>query len=132
MTAGHMAVAFLQEAETGAKPKLPPKVPRLSVNAMASYAMEERGITDQANMKSRVWRPSRPVIHLCAAWVTLAQAHFAEHDVPLEPVEAMRKPEFLALLLYRAQLIEPLVERSQLNIAADDLIRFRLSKKVGS
>ena len=132
MTAGRMVVAFLQEVEMGTVPPLPPRVDRISINEMAGYALEGRGIVDRTNMKSRVFRPSRRVLHLCAAWVTLAQEHFAEHGEPLEPVEAMRKPEFLALFLHRAQLMEPLIERSRLNLTAADLIRFRLLPKGGS
>ena len=96
---------------------------------MANFVLEEHGMADVDNLKSRVWRPSRSVAHLCAAWVTLAQQHFAEHGAVLNPIEAMRRPEFLALFLYRAELIEPLVERSRLNIAVEDLIRFRMTPK---
>ena len=132
MTAGRMVVAFLQEVETGTVPPLPLRAERVSINEMAGYALDGRGIVDRTNMKSRVWRPSRRVLHLCAAWVTLAQEHFAEHGEPLEPVEATRKPEFLALFLHRAQLMEPLIERSRLNLVVSDLIRFRLLAKGGS
>lgn len=128
-TAGHIAVAFLQEAETGAVPELPPGVERLSVNELAGDALEGRGLADEANFKSRVWRPSRKVIHLCTAWAVLAQPHFKEHGTPLDPMEAMLRPGFLALMLHRAHLMEPLVESSRLNIKADDLIRFRLVPK---
>jgi len=125
VTAGHMAIAFLQEAETGTVPKLPPGVARLSVNQLAGHAQRERGIADLANIKTRVWRPSLPVIHLCAAWAVIAQEHFNEHGTRLVLDQVMRRPEFLALLIYRAQLYEPLVERSRMNISSDELIRFR-------
>jgi hypothetical protein len=126
-TAGHMAVAFLLEAETGAQP--PKGVDRLSINKLAGQALEARGMADEANLKSRLWRPSRSVIHLCAAWAVLAQEHFREHSTPLDPMEAMLRPGFLALMLLRAERMETLVERSRLNINADNLIRFRLVRK---
>ena len=116
----------------GIVPPLPPEVRHLSLNQIAAYALEGRGLADETNIKSRVWRPSQSVLHLCAAYVTLAQGHFKEHGLVLDPLEATRRPEFLALLLYRAQLMEPLIERSRLNISADDLIRFRLLPKGGS
>lgn len=131
VTAGRMAVAFLQEAEQRTVPPLPPEVKRLSINELAGFVLEEHGIADPANLKSRVWRPSRPVAHLCAAWVTLAQEHFTAQGAVLNPIEAMRKREFLAQFLYRAELMEPLLDRSQLNISATDLIRFRLRPKGG-
>ena len=83
------------------------------------------------NFQKRVWRPSRPVLHLCAAWVTLAQEHFNLHGKPLDALEAMRKPEFLAQFLHRAELMEPLIESSRLSVSADDLIRFRLLPAAG-
>ena len=128
-TAGHMAVPFLLEAETGAVPELPPGVERLSVNQLAAHAVEGRRLADETNFKSRVWRPSRKVIHLCTAWAVLAQPHFEEHGTALDPVEALLRPSFLELMLLRAEGMEPLVESSRLNIKADDLIRFRLVPK---
>lgn len=123
---GHVAIAFLQEAETGVVPKLPPGVPRMSANALVQNQLEDRKITDTANFLSRLWRPSRSVLHLCAAWAVIAQEHFKEHAAPLILEKAMRRPDFLALLLHRAQLYESLLERSRLKIRADELIRFRL------
>jgi hypothetical protein len=126
VTAGHMAIPFLLAAETGAVDTLRPNMSRLSVNRQATSAKSERGIAHSENLESRVWRPSRPVLHLCAAWAVIAQEHFKENGTPLVLNGAMRRPEFLALLVHRAQLIEPLLERSQLKIAPDELIRFRL------
>jgi hypothetical protein len=126
VTAGRISIAFLQEAETGMVPELPPGVARLSVNELAGYAQRELGVADVANMKTRVWRPSRSVIHLCAAWVVIAQEHFNEHGTRLVLDQVMRRPEFLALLIHRAQLYEPLVDQSRMRISADELIKFRL------
>lgn len=126
VTAGHMAAAFLLEAELGKVPGLPPGVADLSVNNMAAYLAEERGISDDKNFLTRVWRPSRSVLHLCTAWATLAQEHFKEKGTKLDLLESARRPEFLALLLYRAERMEPLVAGSRLNISTDDLIKFRM------
>lgn len=126
VTAGHMAIPFLLEAETGSVPGLPAEMARLSVNERAKFAKSERGITHSENLESRVWRPSRAVLHLSAAWAVIAQEHFKEHGTPLVLNEVMRRPEFLAQLLSRAVLFEPLLERSRLKIAPDELIRFRL------
>ena len=122
-------MAFLIEAETGASPQLPKGVERVSVNQLASHALDGRGMADEANLKSRLWRPSRSVIHLCTAWAMLAQQHFKEHGAELDPMEAMLRPGFLALMLLHAERMETLVERSRLNIKADDLIKFRLVPK---
>ena len=124
--AGNVAIAFLQEAETGIVPALPPGVPRLSVNALAQNQLGDRNISETANFLSRLWRPSRPVLHLCAAWAVIAQEHYKDHGTALVLDKEMRRPEFLALLLHRAQLYEPLLEHGKLKIGADELIRFRL------
>lgn len=124
--AGHVAIAFLQETETGIVPKLPPGVPRFSVNALAQNQLGDRKISETANFLSRLWRPSRPVLHLCAAWAVIAQEHYKDHGTSMVLDQEMRRPEFLALLLHRAQLYEPLLERSKLKVRTDELVRFRL------
>lgn len=131
VAAGDIAIPFLQEAETGKKPKLPPEVRRLTLNEIVDFALPRHGMPDAGNLKSRVWRPSRPVLHLCAAWVTLAQEHFKEHGTPLDPMEAMLDPGFLERFLRRAELMEPLIERSRLSVSADELIKFRLLPNAG-
>ena len=125
-TAGHLAAAFAMEVERGEVPELPRGVDNLSLNKMAAHMMEERGIAEETNFLSRIWRPSRSVIHLCTAWATLAQEHFKENGTELDLLEAARRPEFLALLIYRAELMEPLFARSRLKIGADELIKFRM------
>jgi hypothetical protein len=123
---GNIAVAFLQEAETGITPELAKDLGGLSINKMSEYALEGRKISDTVNFKSRIWAMSRPVVHLCAAWAVTAQEHFKEYGTQLDLIDSMRRPEFLAPLLHRAAAYEPLVERSAMTIAADELIRFRL------
>ena len=128
VTAGHFAAAFVMAVERGEVPELPPGVDDLSLNKIAAHMMEERGIADTTNFLSRIWRPSRSVIHLCTAWATLAQEHFKENGTELNLLEAARRSEFLALLIYRAELMEPLFSRSRLKIGADELIKFRMVK----
>ena len=129
--AGDIAAPFLQEAETGTVPPLPPGVGRLTLNRIVAYALPRHGFGEETNMRSRVWRPSKPVLHLCASWVTLSHEHFKENGARLNLLEVMRRPEFLALFLHRAELMEPLIDRSRLNISADELIKFRLLPKGG-
>ena len=127
VTAGHMAIAFLKEAETGATPKLPAGVTDLTVNKMSDYALEERGIADAENFKTRLWRPSLSVLHLCAAWATSVQEVFNETGKRVLLNEVMQRPEFLKQLLERAEIYEALLERSRLKIKPESLIRFRLA-----
>lgn len=73
MVAGRMAVPFFQHACQGAPVRLPTEIKRLSVNQLAEYVMDDAGQADSANVKKRVWNPSRPVIHLCAAAAIIAR-----------------------------------------------------------
>src|SRR5712672_1686219 len=67
MVAARMAYPFLKEAETGEVPELPPSVKRLSINQMAELVLTDAGHTDPENVETRIWRESRPVIHLASA-----------------------------------------------------------------
>ena len=128
VTAGRMAIAFLKEAESGALPKLPSGAARLSIKQLAASVHVDLGFRDAENVPTRVWRPSLPVIHLCAAWAVTARDVWnatGGEDVMLD--EVMRQPTFLASLIHRAELYEPLLEASRLKISPDALIRFRLA-----
>ena len=67
IAAPRMAYSFLREAETGEVPELCPSVKRLSINAMSEPVLEDAGHSDLENVETRIWRPSRPVIHLASA-----------------------------------------------------------------
>jgi hypothetical protein len=125
LTAGHLAVGFLQEAESGVLPKLPPGALRLSLNELMKTVTEDLGIEDPENVESRVWRPSLPVIHLCAAWaVSLQEAKIATGQMPSIP-DLYADPDFLKLVLRRAEMNVPLLAKSRLKIAPEKLVRFR-------
>ena len=67
MIAARMAYPFLKTAESGETTKLPTPVQRLSINAMAELVLEDAGYSDPENVETRIWRQSRPVIHLASA-----------------------------------------------------------------
>ena len=73
LVAGRMSIAFLQRAILGQAEELPETVKRLSVNEMAGLVLEDAGQSEPDNVKKRVWRPSRPVIHFCAAMAVTGQ-----------------------------------------------------------
>jgi hypothetical protein len=118
VTAGHMAVAFLKHAETGAAP--------LSIIGQADAVREDRGLIEAENIPARVCRPSLPVIHLCAAWATTAQEVWNATGARLVLDQVMREPAFLAAIIRRAEIYEPLLQASSLEISPDSLIRFRV------
>lgn len=127
LVAGHMAVAFLKEAETGIVPKLPNGIKRLSINELATSVASDIGMMDAGNVETRVWRPSLPVLHLCAAWVVCVQECKRERGLDLMINTAFMDEQFLRLLLGRAELYEPLLERSRLKIKPEKLTRFRIA-----
>ena len=127
LIAGHMAVAFLKEAETGIAPKLPNGMKRLSINEIATSVASDIGIMDAGNLETRVWRPSLPVLHLCAAWAVCVQEYKRERGLDLMINISFMDEQFLRLLLERAELYEPLLERSRLKIKPEKLTRFRIA-----
>lgn len=123
LTAGQMAIAFLSQAETGVMPKLPRGVPRLSIAALSASVAEDVGMTEAENVRTRVWAPSRPVIHLCAAWaVTLQEAGEATLARAFL-TGAIRERAFLETVLVRAEMYVELLGRSELKIPRDELFR---------
>jgi hypothetical protein len=126
MIAARMAYPFLIEAETGEIPKLPKGVKRLSINAMSELVLEDAGYSDPENVETRIWRPSRPVIHLASA------VHGCLH---LDPkIEALGLGAFLTrrdvieYVIRNAEYCEALVVRSRhLRVDADKLIKLRLT-----
>jgi hypothetical protein len=67
MIAARMAYPFLKEAESGKLPALPAGLKRFSLNQMAELVLSDAGQADAENVETRIWRPSRPVIHLATA-----------------------------------------------------------------
>ena len=69
--------AFLRETLPGQVLGLPPTVKRLSINQLAVLVLEDTQFTDPHNVETRIWRPSRPVVHLASAiqvYLTLREA----------------------------------------------------------
>ena len=127
MIAARMAYPFLKEAESGQAPQLPAPLRRLSLNAMAELVLEDAGHSDPENVETRIWRQSRPVIHLASA----------VHGY-LHLVEAKTKPNGLGPLMTSRQVIEyvirsaeycaSLVARSEgLRVDPEQLIKIRLT-----
>jgi hypothetical protein len=67
MVAARMARAFVIEALTGTPARLPAGMARLSLNQLSELVKREAGQHDPENVEKRVWRPSRPAIHLAIA-----------------------------------------------------------------
>ena len=125
LTAGHMAMAFLMKAETGATPKLPGNAKRLSINEISTTVLGDLKMADGVNVLSRVWKPSLPVIHLCAAWAQRLQSAGPQTSGQPHLSGAITAPLFLRSVLELAEGFVPLLEKIHLNIDPKTLIRIR-------
>jgi len=124
MIAARMAYPFLRDVETGEVPELPPGVKRLSINAMSQLVLEDAGYSDPENVETRIWRPSRPVIHLASA------VHDYLHRIGVEHLGLgglLMRREVIEHVVRNAEYCEALVRRSnRLHVDADSLVKLRL------
>jgi hypothetical protein len=127
MVAGRMAMALLQEVEIGQVPELPAAVRRLSINEMARMVLGDTEYSDPANVETRIWRPSFPVIHLATALQVLFQ--IAEPETGPIGLEALLLGRAIIELVVRtAEYHESVVVRSRrLRVDPEKLIKLRLA-----
>jgi hypothetical protein len=129
MAAARMVIPFLKQAQDGQTPDLPPGVKRLSLNQMAGLVGEDVGQSDPQNVKTRIWRPSVPVIHLAAATAVLGQGISRGTAQSLHFSHLVRTQWVIEWIVRQAEEFETLIEKSQrrLHIDRDSLIRVRLA-----
>jgi hypothetical protein len=126
MVAARMAYPFLREVDTGEAPELPPSVKRLSINAMSELVLEDAGYNEPENVETRIWRPSRPVIHLASAVHGYLHLHAEIEALGLAPLLTRR--DVIEYVIRSAEHCESLVARSRhLRVNADKLIKLRLT-----
>jgi hypothetical protein len=127
LAAGRMALGFLKEVATGGTPALPAGIERLSVNRMASLVLEDTRNIEVTNVKTRVWRPSLPVIHLASA--TQLFLHWFEPERKRLPLEMLliNRP-IIEHIVRTAQTHEKMVVESQrMRVDPERLIKVRLA-----
>jgi hypothetical protein len=127
MVAGRMGIAFLKEALPGQVLELPPAMKRLSINQLAKLVLDDTRFTDPHNVETRIWRPSRPVVHLASAiqvYLTLAEA-----DTGMIGLEALLlNRAMIELVIKGAAYHETLMAQSRhLRFEPEKLIKIRLA-----
>jgi hypothetical protein len=129
MVAARMAYPFLKEAESGKAPELPTGIKRFSINAMSELVLDDAGHTDPENVETRIWRPSRPVIHLASA--VHGYLHLVEPETAaLGLAPLLHRREVIEYVIRSAEYCEGLVGRSRhLRVNADTLVRIRLTSR---
>ena len=127
MVAARMAYPFLKEAEGGEALELPADIRRLSLNQMAELVLADARHSDPENVEARIWRPSRPVIHLASA--VHGYLHVVEPaDALLGFVPLMTDRIVLEYVVRQAEYCESLVAKSKrLRINPEMLIKIRLT-----
>src|SRR5712671_871100 len=127
MVAGRMGIAFLRETLPGQVLELPPTVKRLSINQLAVLVLEDTRFTDPHNVETRIWRPSRPVVHLASAiqvYLTLT-----EPDTALIGLETLLlNRAMIEAVIQGAAYHETLMAQSRhLRFDPEKMIRVRLA-----
>jgi len=124
MVAARMAGPCLIEAQTGELPKLPGGIQRFSINVMSEVVLKDAGYSDPENVETRIWRPSKPVIHLASA----VQNYL--HLIEIEELGLgglLTRRAVIENVIRNAEYCETLVSMSKrLNVNPDVLVRLRL------
>ena len=129
MAAGRMAIGFLKEVVTGRPPQLPPGIARLSINQMASLVLEDTENVEVENVKTRVWRPSLPVIHLATATLRLLRL-LEPRTGRLDMAAFLLCREAIETVVRAAERHEALIAQSRrLRIDPDRLEKIRLAER---
>lgn len=125
LAAGRMAVPFIDQAALGdAAAKLPPGAKRLSLNETAAYA---GAYGDASNLESRAFRPSIPVLHLCAAlaWMRALLGERSPDDHSIVDFLISDTNVLRAFVAVAQDFEAPLLASTKLMIAPDRLVRVR-------
>jgi hypothetical protein len=94
---------------------------RLSINEMCRLVLDDAGQAEPANVESRIWRPSLPVIHLAAATaVMMDTAERGGFPVAIGHLVLMR--EFIEAVVREAEQYETLLQNSRLRLKPGTLI----------
>jgi hypothetical protein len=127
MVAAKVAIAFLQGA-VGHGPKLPSSVKRLSINQFAELVMKEANQSIPENFKTRVWRPSLPVIHLAAAVAVAINDRERRGEMKTSFGNMIADDEFLFDVLRYTIEYEIIIKNNKLRIDAKKLVSIRFVK----
>jgi hypothetical protein len=128
MAAARMAIAFLKDAEATKPPPLPEGVKRLSINELSKLVLSDTTQSEPENIETRIWRPSRPVIHLAAALQVLMQLGVKAAGSPVTFFHVLLYQDVIRWVVTEAQKYEELIEKSQqIHVDPSMLIRVRLA-----
>ena len=125
MVAAEVAIPFLQNAQ-GHPPKLPPGVKRLSINQLSQFLKKRAKQSNAENFKTRVWRPSLPVIHLAAAVATAINDRERVGKKRTSYGNLIADNEFIGYVLTYTRKYENIIQNNKLPISARNLVSIQL------
>lgn len=108
LVAARMALPYFLRAIDGHL-ELPPEIERLSLNQMAEFVQAEAGQSDASNVEQRIWRPSRPVIHLATAAIFVGRASLQANRA-ISTASFLRDRAFLSEVVSVAEALAALIE----------------------
>jgi hypothetical protein len=130
MLAGKMAISLLKEVEAGKFPELPDGITRLTLNKLSEMVLPESGQSDPEKVEARAWRPSIPVIHLCAAVQILMSEYKRQALGELHIGALLHNRAVIQWVVEKAEQIEGLFADSRYRkVDPKDLIKVRLVKR---
>jgi hypothetical protein len=122
LMAAHTAIPFLQQLVAPSKP-LPAGLEPLSLNRATEHTLLGSDRYDGHNFEARVFRPSKPVLHIaCAMALAVDEAERRGSKLAIEHFLAF--PELLRWTAEMSnQIADLLVQQAQFKIEAGSLVR---------
>jgi hypothetical protein len=120
--AARMSRGFFFENVYSRPPELPEGMRTLSLNQLSILVQRESGQSDPENTEKRIWRTSRSIIHLAAAFDReIGSRAVNDNDLRIDDHELMNR------VLKRAEWHEQIVVKDpRFGISTDDLVRVRV------
>jgi hypothetical protein len=128
MVAAKMAIVCLKALVQGSDFEPPKGLKRLSLNQLSEFVLTDAGQQDAGNVETRIWRRSRPVVHLAAATaVVIDQLERAGRKIDFR--HFLTERSIVEAVVRHAKEYEPLVAACpQLRVSGDELVQVRLAR----
>jgi hypothetical protein len=102
--AAKMAMAILQEAQAGERPKtLPKHITKISLSQLSDLIYEDTHISDHNYLHKHYWLTSLPVIHLATAFAGYMDELYPNQENPVHLFTVIDQPRCLETLIRYAK-----------------------------
>lgn len=124
LTTARIVRPFFQQDVLGITPPLPPSIPRVSLNTVTEYVLQETSGADPHNFEGRQFRRMLPVLHIAMALEqVLASRTAVKGGQPPSLQELAWDVQATQELVLGAVILRPLVQRiHQFRVKAADQI----------